>query len=105
MPKMILDWKTTHDFMKDAFIGVGVPADDAEIVVDVLLESDKCVFVAMYDKNGRLYDMEQLPLNNEKEFSLSYTDWGKVKTVKIFTWKGLRTFEPYGEALVYDIGI
>ena len=64
MPKMILDWKTTHDFMKDAFIGVGVPADDAEIVVDVLLESDKCVFVAMYDKNGRLYDMEQLPLNN-----------------------------------------
>ena len=41
MPKMILDWKTTHDFMKDAFIGVGVPADDAEIVVDVLLESDR----------------------------------------------------------------
>ena len=41
MPKMVLDWKTTHDFMKDAFIGVGVPADDAEIVVDVLLESDR----------------------------------------------------------------
>ncbi|MBP3328988.1 MAG: Ldh family oxidoreductase [Clostridia bacterium] len=38
---MVLDWKTTHDFMKDAFIGVGVPADDAEIVVDVLLESDR----------------------------------------------------------------
>ena len=41
MPKIVLDWKTTHDFMKDAFIGVGVPADDAEIVVDVLLESDR----------------------------------------------------------------
>ena len=41
MPKMILDWKTTHDFIKDAFIGVGVPADEAEIVTDVLLESDR----------------------------------------------------------------
>ena len=40
MPKVILDWKTTHDFIKDAFIGVGVPADDAEIVTDVLLDSD-----------------------------------------------------------------
>ena len=41
MPKMILDWKTTHDFIKDAFIGYGVPADEAEIVTDVLLESDR----------------------------------------------------------------
>ena len=38
MPKIVLDWKTTHDFMKDAFIGVGVPADDAEIVVDFSTE-------------------------------------------------------------------
>ena len=41
MPKMILDWKTTHDFIRDAFIGYGVPADEAEIVTDVLLESDR----------------------------------------------------------------
>ena len=41
MPKVILDWKTTHDFIKDAFIGYGVPADEAEIVTDVLLESDR----------------------------------------------------------------
>ena len=41
MPKMNLDWKTVHDFMCDAFKGVGVPADDAEIVVDVIMESDR----------------------------------------------------------------
>ena len=41
MPKMILDWNTTHDFIRDAFIGYGVPADEAEIVTDVLLESDR----------------------------------------------------------------
>lgn len=41
MGKMILDWKTTHDFIKDAFVGYGVPADEAEIVTDVLLESDR----------------------------------------------------------------
>ena len=41
MGKVILDWKTTHDFIKDAFIGYGVPADEAEIVTDVLLESDR----------------------------------------------------------------
>ncbi len=41
MAKMNLDWETTRAFMKDAFMGVGVPADDADIVVDVLLESDK----------------------------------------------------------------
>ena len=41
MAKVILDWTTTHDFIKDAFIGVGVPADEAEIVTDVILESDR----------------------------------------------------------------
>ncbi len=41
MAKVVVDWKTIHDFMVDAFKGVGVPADDAEIVVDVLLESDR----------------------------------------------------------------
>ena len=41
MPKMILDWKTAESFITDAFIGAGVPADDAKIVTDVLLESDR----------------------------------------------------------------
>ena len=41
MAKMNLDWDTARNFMKDAFIGVGVPADDADIVVDVVLESDR----------------------------------------------------------------
>ncbi len=41
MAKVVLDWKTLHDFTKDAFMGVGVPEDDAEIVVDILLESDR----------------------------------------------------------------
>ena len=41
MAKVVLDWKTLHDFTKDAFMGVGAPEEDAEIVVDVLLESDR----------------------------------------------------------------
>lgn len=41
MPKMILDWKTATDFVTDAFVGAGVPREDAEICTDVLLESDK----------------------------------------------------------------
>ena len=41
MPKMNLDWKTAYAFITDAFVGVGVPREDAEIVTDVLLASDK----------------------------------------------------------------
>lgn len=41
MGKVVCDWKTLHDFMVDAFKGVGVPAEDCEIVVDVILESDR----------------------------------------------------------------
>ncbi len=41
MPEVICDWKTLHDFMVDAFKGVGVPAEDCETVVDVILESDR----------------------------------------------------------------
>ncbi len=41
MPQVVCDWKTLHDFMIDAFKGVGVPAEDCEIVVDVILESDR----------------------------------------------------------------
>lgn len=41
MPKVVLDWKTANDFITDAFVGVGVPREDAEICTDVLLESDR----------------------------------------------------------------
>ena len=41
MAKMILDWKTAADFVTDAFVGAGVPREDAEICADVLLESDR----------------------------------------------------------------
>ena len=41
MAKVNLDWKTAEDFMVDAFVGVGVPREDARICVDVLLESDR----------------------------------------------------------------
>ncbi len=36
-----LDWKTAYDFITDAFVGYGVPLEDAKICTDVLLESDK----------------------------------------------------------------
>ena len=41
MRKVILDWKTAQDFITDAFVGAGVPREDAEICTDVLLESDR----------------------------------------------------------------
>ena len=41
MPKMILDWKTAEGFVTDAFVGAGVPLEDAKICTDVLLESDR----------------------------------------------------------------
>lgn len=41
MPKMILDWKTAENFFRDVYTSLGVPEDEAEIVVDVLLESDR----------------------------------------------------------------
>lgn len=39
--KSIVDWKTITDFVVDAFVGYGIPREDAEICADVLLESDK----------------------------------------------------------------
>ncbi|MBR3617576.1 MAG: Ldh family oxidoreductase, partial [Acholeplasmatales bacterium] len=41
MAKVFLDWKTAYDFITDAFVGYGVPLEDAKICTDVLLESDK----------------------------------------------------------------
>ena len=34
-------WDLVHDFMVDAFVGYGVPREDAAICADVLLESDR----------------------------------------------------------------
>lgn len=39
--KVVLDWKTAQEFVTDAFVGVGVPREDALICTDVLLESDR----------------------------------------------------------------
>ncbi len=41
MAKMVLDWKLAEEFITDAFVGAGVPREDAEICTDVLLESDR----------------------------------------------------------------
>ncbi len=37
----IVDWTTITNFVVDSFVGYGVPRDDAFIIADVLLESDK----------------------------------------------------------------
>ena len=37
----IVSWDTITSFVTDAFIGYGVPAADAKICADVLLEADK----------------------------------------------------------------
>ncbi len=39
--KHIVDWNTITNFVIDAFVGYGIPREDAEICADVLLESDK----------------------------------------------------------------
>ncbi|MEG1743589.1 MAG: Ldh family oxidoreductase, partial [Clostridia bacterium] len=41
MAKIVCDWKTLINFVTDAFVGVGVPREDAKICTDVLLESDR----------------------------------------------------------------
>ena len=35
-----IDAKTLENFMKDVFIGLGVPEEDANIIADVLITSD-----------------------------------------------------------------
>lgn len=37
----IVDWETLTHFVQEAFMGYGVPEEDAKICTDVLLESDK----------------------------------------------------------------
>ena len=37
----IVDQKTITNFVIGAFVGYGIPGEDAEICADVLLESDK----------------------------------------------------------------
>ena len=34
MARVVLDWKTVAEFVEDAFVGVGVPRDDARICTD-----------------------------------------------------------------------
>ena len=41
MGKVNLDWKTAEAFITDAFVGAGVPREDAVICTDILLESDR----------------------------------------------------------------
>lgn len=41
MARVFCPWETLIPFITDAFVGYGVPREDAEICTDVLLESDK----------------------------------------------------------------
>ncbi len=62
-----LDFDTLYNFMKDVFIAVGVPEEDAAISADVLVESDKrgidshgCARLYMYYM--RIKRKQQLPI-------------------------------------------
>ena len=37
----VVDWKTITNFVTEAFIAYGIPAEDARICTDVLMESDR----------------------------------------------------------------
>lgn len=41
MSKVVCPWALITDFVTDAFVGYGIPREDAEICTDILLESDK----------------------------------------------------------------
>lgn len=41
MGKVVCPWDLITDFVTDAFVGYGVPREDAKICTDILLESDK----------------------------------------------------------------
>ncbi len=41
MPKVVCPWALITDFVTDAFVGYGIPREEAEMCTDVLLESDK----------------------------------------------------------------
>ncbi|MDD5887823.1 MAG: Ldh family oxidoreductase [Oscillospiraceae bacterium] len=41
MPRVYVDWDTITNFVTDAFVGYGIPEEDAKICTDVLLESDR----------------------------------------------------------------
>jgi LDH2 family malate/lactate/ureidoglycolate dehydrogenase len=41
MNYVYVDWETMESFVNDVFLGYGIPAEDARICTDVLLESDR----------------------------------------------------------------
>ena len=41
MPKVVCPWNLITDFVTDAFVGYGIPRNEAEMCTSVLLESDK----------------------------------------------------------------
>ncbi|MDE6659471.1 MAG: Ldh family oxidoreductase [Eubacterium sp.] len=41
MSRVVCPWNLISDFVTDAFVGYGIPREDAEICTDILLESDK----------------------------------------------------------------
>ena len=83
--KSIVDWKTITSFVVDAFVGYGIPREDAEICADVLLESDKRDRIWLH---GALPPRKNLPLDSTtrapacQEFSRSMPV-GHSKSFKI----------------------
>ena len=41
MPSIVVDWKTITEFVTEVFEKYGIPAEDARVCTDVLLESDR----------------------------------------------------------------
>lgn len=78
-----IPWETIGGFMKDAFVAYGVPADEAEICADVLMESDrrgieshgcnrfKPIYIDRF-KNGTLLPKTEIEVLKETPTTLVY---------------------------------
>ena len=78
MAKVVLDWKTAAAFIEDAFVGAGVPREDARIVTDVLLESDRRgIYLdassSNYDVYNNVIKTSRIPLFTQYHVSSQYT--------------------------------
>lgn len=104
-------WELMNNFLIDAFVGYGVPREDAEICADVLLESDrrgieshgcnrfKPIYIDRI-KNGTLLPVTDLEILNETPTTLvadAHDGMGMVASYKVMQ-KLLEKAKTYGMA-------
>ena len=90
MGKVVCPWDTLINFVTDAFVGYGIPREDAEICTDILLESDRRGIESHGCNRFKPIYLDRIKAGIALRLLTVMTEWARLSAINQCKWLLIR---------------